>query len=268
MESGIKDASETSINLAIFFQSLARARQKALLLDYDGTLAPFDVDPAKALPYPGVREHLDAIMQDTTTRVVIISGRATKDLLPLLPLRRIPEVWGSHGWEQIATDGRHRMPEPDPATSRQLIETAAWAEQIKTVGGRIESKPAGIAIHWRGLTPEQITEICRLVVEHWTAEGLHRYLTWRDFDGGIELHAPGRHKGDVVNTILKEMGGAVAAYLGDDFTDEDAFRAIKGHGLGILVRKSYRPTAAELWLRPPEELLDFLDRWQRASDQR
>jgi trehalose 6-phosphate phosphatase len=55
-----------------------------------------------------------------------------------------------------------------------------------------------------------------------------------------------------------------AAYLGDDATDERAFRAISGRGLSVLVRPSWRQTAAELWLRPPEELLDFLNRWLEA----
>ena len=54
------------------------------------------------------------------------------------------------------------------------------------------------------------------------------------------------------------------AYLGDDLTDEDAFRAVATRGLGILVRQELRKTAAVAWLRPPEELLDFLHRWARA----
>jgi len=46
-------------------------------------------------------------------------------------------------------------------------------------------------------------------------------------------------------------------------TDEDAFRAIRGKGVGILVREALRPTAADLWIRPPEELLTFLAGWIR-----
>ena len=67
--------------------------------------------------------------------------------------------------------------------------------------------------------------------------------------------------------ILEEMGGSGAvAYLGDDRTDEDAFEAIAGKGLGVLVRPERRPTAAEVWLKPPGELLDFLDQWQRRAE--
>ena len=84
----------------------------------------------------------------------------------------------------------------------------------------------------------------------------------KEFDGGIELRVPARDKGDGVRTILGEMeNDAIVAYLGDDLTDEDAFRAIKGKGLGVLVRKKLRPTAADVWIRPPKELLEFLAEW-------
>ena len=65
-----------------------------------------------------------------------------------------------------------------------------------------------------------------------------------------------------VRTVLKETGGdGLAAYLGDDLTDEDAFGAIKGKGMGVLVRTELRATAADLWIRPPDELLRFLELW-------
>ncbi len=62
-----------------------------------------------------------------------------------------------------------------------------------------------------------------------------------------------------MDTVLSEMDReTAAAYLGDDTTDEDAFKAIHGRGIGVLVRPQFRATAADFWLQPPEELLDFL----------
>jgi len=54
------------------------------------------------------------------------------------------------------------------------------------------------------------------------------------------------------------------AYLGDDSTDESALRAMLGRGISVLVRPKWRPTAAQFWLKPPEELLDFLGLWLKA----
>ena len=73
-------------------------------------------------------------------------------------------------------------------------------------------------------------------------------------------------KSDEGKRKIAQAGNVPAvAYLGDDLTDEDAFRAIKGVGLGGLVRAEFRPTAADIWLLPPEELIDFLRQWHYAA---
>ncbi len=61
--------------------------------------------------------------------------------------------------------------------------------------------------------------------------------------------------------MSEEPRETVFAYLGDDRTDEDAFCALQGRGLNVLVRRERRPTAADLWLEPPEDLLWFLRHW-------
>lgn len=61
------------------------------------------------------------------------------------------------------------------------------------------------------------------------------------------------------------------AYLGDDLSDEAAFRAVQRvgrRGLGVLVRREWRDTAAEVWLRPPGELKGFLERWVKAGNRK
>ncbi len=68
-----------------------------------------------------------------------------------------------------------------------------------------------------------------------------------------------------MRAILSEMGrDAAVAYLGDDRTDEDAFLALHGHGLSVLVRGEFRDTAADVWIRPPEGLVAFLTDWNAA----
>jgi trehalose-6-phosphatase len=55
------------------------------------------------------------------------------------------------------------------------------------------------------------------------------------------------------------------AYLGDDTTDESAFHAIGERGVSILVRPEWRPTSAQLWFKPPEDVVEFLRLWLRCS---
>lgn len=258
---------QDQLSLTDFFARVAAAARRLLMLDYDGTLAPFRVNPQEAVPYPGVREALDAIMDAGHTHVVIVSGRWTRDLLPLLGLRQRPEIWGSHAWEQLKTSGEYELTRVNDDSLKQLVTADDWAAEIEAKGGRCERKPASLAIHWRGLPAYQVAEIRQTVFENWRMRELHTHLQWHDFDGGIELRAPGRDKGDAVNAVLAEAGtDRAAAYLGDDLTDENAFKAIRGRGIGVLVRSQFRPTAADLWIRPPEELLKFLADWQRACE--
>lgn len=253
-------------SLADFFRQLRTAPRRALMLDYDGTLAPFQVQTDAAVPYAGVREIIDAIMESGRTRVVIITGRWTRDLNPLLGLKNTPEIWGSHGWEQLKPNGEYVIARMDENALRHLVEADAWTAEIEAQGGRCEMKPGGLAIHWRGLEPGKAAEIRNIVFQNWRIQEMHDNLVWHDFDGGIELRVPGRHKGYVVESILSEMGrDTAAAYLGDDATDEDAFKAIRGKGISVLVRPQFRPTCADFWLQPPRELLEFLRQWHDAS---
>jgi trehalose-phosphatase len=81
----------------------------------------------------------------------------------------------------------------------------------------------------------------------------------------------GRNKGGAVEAILAEAEtNCPVAFLGDDLSDEAAFRAVNhvgSRGLSVLVRREQRESAAQIWLRPPAELKAFLARWIEAGNQ-
>ncbi|RMF92919.1 MAG: trehalose-phosphatase, partial [Nitrospinota bacterium] len=236
-----------------FFLQLRQADKRALLLDYDGTLAPFQVERDTAIPYPGVRERLQAILAGKHTRLVVISGRQIADLIPLLGMDPLPELWGSHGWERLLPDQTYQGPCLETPHRCGLARARTWGEE-QGWQDRYESKPASLALHWRGLPEEEITRLRQTVLEAWTPIARESGLVIHEFDGGVELRVPGQTKGDAVQTILAEMDtDAVVAYLGDDLTDEDAFQALGNHGLSVLVRPVFRPTAADVWIIPPTE---------------
>ncbi|HDZ13016.1 MAG TPA: hypothetical protein ENH53_12490 [Bacteroidetes bacterium] len=80
---------EANLILEPFFNDLKNAPPEKwlLMLDYDGTLAPFRIEREQAVPYSGVREILNRLILSKQTQVVIISGRAIADLIPLLGLK-------------------------------------------------------------------------------------------------------------------------------------------------------------------------------------
>ena len=76
-----------------FFEDVRKARERALLLDYDGSLAPFHTNRLAAVPYLGIPELLlSIIMGSTHTRVVFITGRPAMELKALLPFVPSPEI--------------------------------------------------------------------------------------------------------------------------------------------------------------------------------
>ncbi|MBN2091358.1 trehalose-phosphatase [candidate division KSB1 bacterium] len=251
----------TDDKLEKFFQTLHRSKHSILMLDYDGTLAPFRKERDQAIPYKGIREVLKKLLQLEKTRIIIISGRSINDLIPLIGLKQLPEIWGSHGIERRKSTGKYTMMDL-PEAALNGIRGANLYLINNGLAKYSEEKPGCLAIHWRGLKYSEIEQIQNQVLPNWTVIADEANLLLKNFDGGLELRVPGMNKGDVVKILLDESGNeTLAAYLGDDLTDEDAFRAIKGKGLGILIRKVYRSTEAEVWLKPPKELRMFLDKW-------
>jgi trehalose 6-phosphate phosphatase len=257
------------VSLARFFEQAQDAPARVLMLDYDGTLAPFQVRPELATPYFGVEALLNDIMSVDRNRVVIVTGRPVSDLVPLLNLRRRPELWGAHGWERVLPDGRSERKRPTGGVRRQLREGARRALGLAHAGARVEAKPASVAIHWRGASAPATAEIRQAVPQLWAPLAAEGSLEMLSFDGGMELRVRGHNKRDAVQAVLSETPDkAAVAYLGDDITDEDAFSAVKPRGLAVLVRPELRETAADAWIRPPGELIAFLRLWRDAGGKR
>ena len=251
-----------------FFQRVAEADAQVLMLDYDGTLAPFRVKRANVVPYSGVRQVLSEIMLAGRTRLVIVTGRALDDLVSLLNVDPLPEIWASHGWECRNADGCYQL-FAVPESAKEGLELALRRAHEGRLGSRVEEKPASIALHWRGRSRAAAGSLREWALGWWGPLAKSHRLDLRDFDGGLELRVPGRDKGTAVRTILsKSPPNAVAAYLGDDLTDEDAFLAVPKEGLSVLVRRELRPTAAKSWIQPPKELLAFLWRWKSVAEGR
>lgn len=259
------------IDIDSFFHELRNADQCALLLDYDGTLAPFQVKPEEAIPYPGVREIINCIVEQDRTRVVIITGRTLADIIPLLALNHAVEMWGEHGGIRVQPEGSRERATLSEVTLKALERATQDTQELVALGARCERKVSGIAIHWRDLPMHTARNIRTRALALWGKYAAINGLKLHDFDGGIELRTRSHSKANAVKAILSEMkNDAIVACLGDDQTDEDAFTALQdktglqGKGLSVLVRSTWRPTRADIWLTPPEELLQFLNRWKQA----
>jgi trehalose 6-phosphate phosphatase len=256
-ETALPDSAE----LWDFFDRLHAASASALLLDYDGTLAPFHIERDRAYPYPEVVPLLEKIVQQNKTRVVVISGRPVEEVKALLsPLNNL-EMWGSHGLERVLPDGQYHQASIPWDGVEMLSKAKEWVVESKLVP-LTEVKPGGIAVHWRGMPGAEAQKVETMILEGWGPLGTAPELKLLRFESGIELRVAHPDKGDAVASIIEELPpDAAIAYLGDDLTDEDSFRALNGRGLTVLVRPEYRQTLAQIWLKPPKELIEFISQW-------
>jgi trehalose-phosphatase len=259
---------EAQSQVTPFLQTVAQASQAALLLDYDGTLAPFRTERDQAYPYPGVALVLQEIVRNRRTRVVVISGRDAAGVLLLLNIHPRPEVWGIHGLKRLKTGGSAEILRLYERALDALADADCWlgCQQLRHTA---EFKAGSIAVHWRGLSESDAEDLRSRVLLGWRSIAEYSGLGALEFDGGVEIRECEADKGDAVRTFLSEISpDTPPACLGDDTTDESAFRAMQDRGIGVLVRPRWRRISAKLWLKPPDELLDFLGLWPKTCCER
>jgi trehalose-phosphatase len=244
-----------------FFQQLKTAKHRVLIVDYDGTIAPFHTERHRATPYPEVPELLRCIMNSSRTRLIIVSGRPAHEVPPLLGINPAPEIWGTHGIEKIHPDGRYEEVHVSDDALQVLAQAEAELDR-EGLGERMEFKLAGVALHWRGLPAAGVLQIRTKAYRILEPLAAHPDISLAEFEGGVELRLSSANKGDALRDLLSELdSGVPVAYLGDDATDEEAFRVLNGRGLTVRVGPKSRFTAAQIWVKPPDELVRFLAQW-------
>jgi len=223
-------------------RTLARLSRANVLLafDYDGTLSPIVVDPARAEMRPRTRALLALLA--STYPCAVISGRARDDVLVRLSGIELCAVIGNHGAE------------PLPG-ARLSVQVRRWRSDLEPTiaalpGVEIEDKHLSLSVHYRRSTDKHKA---RGAILHAT-----RVLEGARIVGGKQvvnvLPFGARHKGAALEAVRRKQGCDAAIYVGDDDTDEDVFALAKHHDiLGIRVGMK-RATHAEYFVRGQSEV--------------
>src|SRR5690349_12304260 len=179
-------AAVVTTDLDLFLRSVSASAERILIIDYDGTIAPFSADRGRAYPYPSIPRLLCELALHCKTRVIMISGRRAHDVANLLQMNPAPEIWGTHGVERLYPDGRYECAQIGSDTVCTLEEARTLLE-CQGLEKRIESLPGAIAVHWRGLDPSEMLEVRTKVYRVFTPFATRGGLQIAEFDGGVEL---------------------------------------------------------------------------------
>jgi len=240
------------------------ARHRLLMVDYDGTLAPFVEDRDRAWPHPRSLDVLRRIAENGGTSVVIVSGRPLADLLRLvgdLPVT----LYGEHGWEQRTPDGSIVRPALDGMVAAAIDEAERLAHALGA-GERLERKRSGLVLHTRGLSDTEARALEHRCAEAWQSLSRLGLLRLDHINGGLEIRARQRDKGTVVLSLVSHAEpGTLAVFVGDDVTDEDAFEVVRDYGFGVRVGDDDRPSSAMGRIPSSEAVSEWLDRWLKVT---
>lgn len=235
-----------------------------VLCDFDGTLCEFHPDPGAVWMPSSIGEALDAIATRTDATVGLVTGRRIDDVRRRAGLSASVYYAGLHGLE-IEVEGE-RFRHPDIGTERDLIHRLADAmsAELSSLGGVfLEDKDVSIVAHFREASPEvqaYVPEIFERHARPYIKSGRLRIMKGscaRELLPKIDWH-----KGSAViwicDRVAQHHGSAWPVYIGDDLTDEDAFRALKRTGLGIAA--SDRVSGAAYRIEGPSEVEALLNR--------
>ncbi|MDW7710378.1 MAG: trehalose-phosphatase [Deferrisomatales bacterium] len=239
---------------------VGEADEIAAFLDYDGTLTPIVEDPAAAVLDDRTREVVRRLAGLCT--VAVVSGRDLPDVRRLVGLDDLIYA-GSHGFD-LHGPGDRRLENSvgDPFLPALDEAEGRVRDELEGVAGvRVERKKYAIAVHFRGADPGREPEVEEAVDRVLGEQPKLRKGTGKKI---FELRPDvDWDKGRAVGWLLERLGldrpGVVPLYLGDDVTDEDAFRALRGRGVGIVVRDGPRSTWARYGLEDPGEVRRFLE---------
>jgi trehalose-phosphatase len=236
-----------------------RGDRLAVFLDYDGTLTPIVSHPEDASLSDSMRQTLRSLA--ARVPVAILSGRDLDDVRGRVLVDGIVYA-GSHGFDIAGAGGLRRELGQAylPVLSAAENELREALDDI--AGAQLERKYFSVAAHYRNVNEDDAGRVA-LAVEAVAAR--HRELRRLDGKKVYEL-LPDMdwNKGKAVLWLLEalevERGKALPIYIGDDRTDEDAFRALEKRGVGILVSEHPQATTASYCLNNPEEVERFLQK--------
>jgi trehalose 6-phosphate phosphatase len=235
---------------------LAESHRPLIALDFDGTLAPFQLDASTARIVPDAGAALARLATAPELTLALVTGRSLTDLVSVAEVPAGTLIVGDHGAQfgTVDDDGPHlgevALTEDQ---ARRLADLTAAIEGLDQDGAWIEHKRASVALHTRPVA--SLAKATELLDE---ARAIGHRLGAIVLEGKrlVELGVVHSTKGQAVATLRESHRCGIVLYAGDDRTDETVFETLTRDDVGIKVGDG--PSAATLRVKDPQEMAEFL----------
>jgi len=252
-----------SRNLKSVLQKIKAAPHILLFLDYDGTLSPIVTDPAKAVLLPANRPMLKRLSKKPKITLSIVTGRPIHLIKRLVGLKDIYYA-GNHGLE--IGKGKKIIVVPEARKNVRLIREVKrlLVKKLKCIKGVVvEDKGVVLALHYRMVDKKRVPYIRKTfyeVLEPYMADNRLRAGKGKKV---LEIRPPvewdkGKYCRYLLGRLKKRYKGVVPIYIGDDITDEDAFKALGRSAITIFVRGEKKGSRAIYYVDSVYDVSDFL----------
>jgi len=233
----------------------ARAHRRLLLIDYDGTLIPFERRPMLAVPTEAVLGLIRALAVDPGNTVVLISGRDRPTLeqwFGMLPIGIVAE----HGMWLRENGAAWRTIGPDSKGWKSFLLPVLLQYADRLPGSFVEEKEYSIAWHYRGCDPDQARGIATELMDHLTHFTANIDVQVLQGNKVLEVRNAGVNKGRAAAHWISGSEHDFILAIGDDRTDEDLFESLPADAFSL--RVGLAKTRARFNLRHPDDACEFL----------
>ena len=242
-----------------------RANKRCILLDYDGTLAPYQKLPSLATPSNELIDLLKQLTSDASNEIVVISGRDVDTLekwLGKLPLNMIAE----HGACVKHKGGEWKEQTPINTEWKEQVRPLMQLFVDRCAGSFIEEKKSTLAWHYRNTNSELGFIRSRELRNALLQLTANTPLQVVDGNRVLEVRMVGVDKGAAATAIIQSLEPDFILGIGDDATDEDMFRALRDKAYTVKIGRAN--TAAQYTILSQKEVLPFLKRFIKPVEQK
>lgn len=236
---------------------ISASAKLCILTDFDGTLVALEAHPDVPRLHGEGRRVMEDLVRNQRAILGVVSGRALSDLVPRIDL---PGIWyvGNHGYEiRDPRGGERRLYDPEDVVYLAGVRDEMGKELQGIPGVFLEHKGPVLAVHYRVVEPSRAGEVERGFIKVMDRHRVRLMIS----RGHAVLEArlrSGANKGRAVGFIRHELpAGTFIMYFGDDLTDRDAFRELRGVGVSVEIGNG-ESALADFTLPNPKAVLEVL----------